>query len=193
MDQNSQRLRRRHLVKNLYLSIDPFILGLMKNQELDLPSFTLDSVKVLFDEYLFMDLESRKYWIRLIQFQDGRASLGVYLAGRSIALLKDPDQLLRSTTASGAVGQLVGQLQRSQGGFRCWECGEQRKGQNLIAYRKLIRLLARLVVDLCAIFLLWQVYVSHLMNKSAFALMRVDLLKNKFGFDGAFNYKEEQD
>ncbi|KAG6400025.1 hypothetical protein SASPL_141513 [Salvia splendens] len=62
------------LVKNLYLSIDPFILGLMKNQELDSASFTLDS-----------------------------------------------------------------------------------------------------------------------MNKSAFALMKVDLLKNKFGFDEAFNYKEEQD
>ncbi|KAG6400157.1 hypothetical protein SASPL_141645 [Salvia splendens] len=31
------------LVKNLYLSIDPFILALMKNQELDLPSFMLDS------------------------------------------------------------------------------------------------------------------------------------------------------
>ncbi|KAG6400106.1 hypothetical protein SASPL_141594 [Salvia splendens] len=31
------------------------------------------------------------------------------------------------------------------------------------------------------------------MNKSAFALMKVDLLKNKFGFDEAFNYKEEQD
>ena len=62
-----------------------------------------------------------------------------------------------------------------------------------MAYRKLNRLLARLVVDLCAIFLPWQVYVSHLMNKSAVALMKVDLLKNKFGFDEAFNYKEEQD
>ncbi|KAG6400114.1 hypothetical protein SASPL_141602 [Salvia splendens] len=30
-------------------------------------------------------------------------------------------------------------------------------------------------------------------EKSAFALMKVDLLKNKFGFDEAFNYKEEQD
>ncbi|KAG6400112.1 hypothetical protein SASPL_141600 [Salvia splendens] len=91
------------LVKNLYLSIDPFILALMKNQELDLPSFTLDSGETVF-----------------------------------------------VSAASGAVGQLVGQFAKIAGSAGSKE-------------------------------------------KSAFALMKVDLLKNKFGFDEAFNYKEEQD
>ena len=30
-------------------------------------------------------------------------------------------------------------------------------------------------------------------NCSVFGLNKVEILKNKFGFDGAFNYKEEQE
>ncbi|KAG6400145.1 hypothetical protein SASPL_141633 [Salvia splendens] len=96
------------LVKNIYLSIDPFILALMKNQELDLPSFMLDSGET------------------------------VYVSA-----------------ASGAVGQLVGQFAKIAGCYVVGSAGSK--------------------------------------EKSAFALMKVDLLKNKFGFDEAFNYKEEQD
>ncbi|XP_042020961.1 (+)-pulegone reductase-like isoform X1 [Salvia splendens] len=188
------------LVKNLYLSIDPFILALMKNQELDLPSFTLDSPIYGFGVSKVLDSSHPN-------FKTGELVWG-FTGWEEYSLIKDPDQLFKvqdkDLPLSYFIGILV--LLSQKGGnsvclccirscwsarwsvckdhrvLRCWECGEQRKGQNLMAYRKLIRLLARLVVDLCDIFLLWQVYVSHLMNKSAFALMKVDLLKNKFRY-----------
>ncbi|KAG6400119.1 hypothetical protein SASPL_141607 [Salvia splendens] len=59
------------------------------------------------------------------------------------------------STASGAVGQLVGQFAKIAGCYVVGSAGNK--------------------------------------EKSAFTLMKVDLLKNKFGFDEAFNYKEEQD
>ncbi|KAG6400059.1 hypothetical protein SASPL_141547 [Salvia splendens] len=224
------------LVKNLYLSIDPFILALMKNQELELPSFTLDSPIYGFGVSKVLDSSHPN-------FKTGELVWG-FTGWEEYSLIKDPDQLFKVQDKDLPLSYYIGILElvvcdsaelcmqhawhdslcwffqvllSQKGGncvclccirscwsarwsvckdrrvLRCWECGEQRKGQNLMAYRKLIRLLARLVVDLCDIFLLWQVYVSHLMNKWGFALMKVDLLKNKFGFDEAFNYKEEQD
>ncbi|KAG6400152.1 hypothetical protein SASPL_141640 [Salvia splendens] len=64
----------------------------------------------------------------------------------------------KGSTASGVVGQLVGQFAKIAGCYVVGSAGNKEK-----------------------------------MNKLAFALMKVDLLKNKFGFDEAFNYKEEQD
>ncbi|KAG6400056.1 hypothetical protein SASPL_141544 [Salvia splendens] len=117
------------LVKNLYLSIDPFILALMKNQELDLPSFTLDSK---------LCMPGMTAYVGFFKFCSPKKGETVYVSA-----------------ASGAVGQLVGQFAKIAGCYVVGSAGNK--------------------------------------EKSAFALMKVDLLKNKFRFDEAFNYKEEQD
>ncbi|KAG6400095.1 hypothetical protein SASPL_141583 [Salvia splendens] len=162
------------LVKNLYLSIDPFILALMKNQELDLPSFTLDSPIYGFGVSKVLDSSHPN-------FKTGELVWG-FTGWEEYSLIKDPDQLFKvqdkdlplsyyigilgefleplgetvyASAASGAVGQLVGQFAKIAGCYVVGSAGSK--------------------------------------EKSAFALMKVDLLKNKFGFDEAFNYKEEQD
>ncbi|KAG6400116.1 hypothetical protein SASPL_141604 [Salvia splendens] len=162
------------LVKNLYLSIDPFILALMKNQELDLPSFTLDSPIYGFGVSKVLDSSHPN-------FKTGELVWG-FTGWEEYSLIKDPDQLFKVqdkdlplsyytgilgefleplgetvyvSAASGAVGQLVGQFAKIAGCYVVGSAGSK--------------------------------------EKSAFALLKVDLLENKFGFDEAFNYKEEQD
>ncbi|XP_055814467.1 2-alkenal reductase (NADP(+)-dependent)-like [Solanum dulcamara] len=62
--------------------------------------------------------------------------------------------------ASGAVGQLVGQVAKMLGCYVVGSAGSKEKVSSIVS---------------CSI------------------LLKVDLLKSKFGFDEAFNYKEEQD
>ncbi|KAG6400158.1 hypothetical protein SASPL_141646 [Salvia splendens] len=133
------------LVKNLYLSVDPFILSLMKNQELDLPSFTLDSVCLVFI------LLGNAGFVTFILIVSEKQQLEMY----ELETENQRGETVYVSTASGAVGQLVGQFAKIAGCYVVGSAGNK--------------------------------------EKSAFTLMKVDLLKNKFGFDGAFNYKEEQD
>ncbi|KAG6400144.1 hypothetical protein SASPL_141632 [Salvia splendens] len=133
------------LVKNLYLSVDPFILSLMKNQELDLPSFTLDSVCLVFI------LLGNAGFVTFILIVSEKQQLEMY----ELETENQRGETVYVSTASGAVGQLVGQFAKIAGCYVVGSAGNK--------------------------------------EKSAFTLMKVDLLKNKFGFDEAFNYKEEQD
>ncbi|XP_042018611.1 (+)-pulegone reductase-like isoform X2 [Salvia splendens] len=75
------------LVKNLYLSIDPFILVLMKNQELDLPSFTLDSPIYGFGVSKVLDSSHPN-------FKTGELVWG-FTGWEEYNLIKDPDQLFK--------------------------------------------------------------------------------------------------
>ncbi|XP_042020962.1 (+)-pulegone reductase-like isoform X2 [Salvia splendens] len=137
------------LVKNLYLSIDPFILALMKNQELDLPSFTLDSPIYGFGVSKVLDSSHPN-------FKTGELVWG-FTGWEEYSLIKDPDQLFKvqdkDLPLSYFIGILV--LLSQKGGnsvclccirscwsarwsvckdhrvLRCWECGEQRKGRSL--------------------------------------------------------------
>ncbi|KAG6400057.1 hypothetical protein SASPL_141545 [Salvia splendens] len=141
------------LVKNLYLSIDPFILALMKNQELDLPSFTLDSVSLVFLKVMrCTNLRLKINVFRVIIL--GMPGMTAYVGFFKFCSPKKGETVYVSA-ASGAVGQLVGQFAKIAGCYVVGSAGNK--------------------------------------EKSAFALMKVDLLKNKFRFDEAFNYKEEQD
>ncbi|PON85941.1 Alcohol dehydrogenase superfamily, zinc-type [Trema orientale] len=75
------------------------------------------------------------------------------------------------SAASGAVGQLVGQFAKLSGFYVVGSAGSKEKS-----------------------FLLSHSHSYHIsrMNSQLFSVL-VDLLKNKFGFDEAFNYKEEPD
>ncbi|KAG6400052.1 hypothetical protein SASPL_141540 [Salvia splendens] len=75
------------LVKNLYLSIDPFILALMKNQELELPSFTLDSPIYGFGVSKVQDSSHPN-------FKTGKLVWG-FTGWEEYSLIKDPDQLFK--------------------------------------------------------------------------------------------------
>ncbi|KAL6504027.1 hypothetical protein OROGR_025950 [Orobanche gracilis] len=80
------------------------------------------------------------------------------------------------SAASGAVGQLVGQLAKLHG---CYVVGSTGSSQKV------------------SIFWLGILYSVHRisdafeLNCQILVIMKVDLLKNKLGFDDAFNYKEE--
>ncbi|KAG6395444.1 hypothetical protein SASPL_146089 [Salvia splendens] len=116
------------LVKNLYLSIDPYILGRMKKRVLYMSSYTLDSVS----------MPGMTAYVGFFEFCSPKKGETVYVSA-----------------ASGSVGQLVGQFAKTVG---CYVVGSTRSKE-----------------------------------KSDVALMKVDPLKKKMGFDEAFNYKEEQD
>ncbi|KAG6400136.1 hypothetical protein SASPL_141624 [Salvia splendens] len=143
------------LVKNLYLSVDPFILSLMKNQELDLPSFTLDSCYLSDLELVVCDsaevILGNAGFVTFILIVSEKQQLEMY----ELETENQRGETVYVSTASGAVGQLVGQFAKIAGCYVVGSAGNK--------------------------------------EKSAFTLMKVDLLKNKFGFDEAFNYKEEQD
>ncbi|KAG1328252.1 putative 2-alkenal reductase (NADP(+)-dependent) [Cocos nucifera] len=158
------------LVKNLYLSCDPYMRGRMReNYDSYIPPFQPGSViegfgvsKVVdsdnpsfgvgdlvsgltgWEEYSLISKTER---LRKIQIKDIPLSYHVGLLGRSIAYAIEQCSL-NQFFGTGAVGQLVGQLARLHG---CYVVG------------------------------------------SAGTRQKVDLLKNKLGFDEAFNYKEESD
>ncbi|XP_047954753.1 2-alkenal reductase (NADP(+)-dependent)-like [Salvia hispanica] len=166
------------LVKNLYLSCDPFILLRIKEEHY-IPPYKLDCPLIVFGVSKVLDSS-------LPNFKTGDLVWG-HTRSEEYSLIKDPDILFKIhdkdlplsyytgilgmpgmtayvglfelcspkkgetvyvSAASGAIGQLVGQFAKSAG---CYVVG------------------------------------------SAGSKEKVDLLKNKFGFDEAFNYKEEQD
>ncbi|XP_042043048.1 (+)-pulegone reductase-like [Salvia splendens] len=146
------------LVKNLYLSIDPFILALMKNQELDLPSFMLDSPIYGFGVSKVLDSSHPN-------FKTGELVWG-FTGWEEYSFIKDPNQLFKVQDKDLPLSYytwILGmplcwffQVLLSQKGgncvclccirscwsarwsvykdrrvLRCWECEEQRKGRSL--------------------------------------------------------------
>ncbi|KAK5841302.1 hypothetical protein PVK06_010212 [Gossypium arboreum] len=142
------------LVKNLYLSCDPYMRLLMKNQRTE-----------IFDPYTpgapITGLEvSKVIDSRNPELKEGDLFWGI-TGWEEYSLLKSSEGLFKIhhtdiplsyyagiLAASGAVGQLVGQFAKLMGCYVVGSAGTQDK---------------------------------------------VELLKNKFGFDDAFNYKEEPD
>ncbi|XP_028770619.1 2-alkenal reductase (NADP(+)-dependent) isoform X2 [Neltuma alba] len=157
------------LVKNLYLSCDPYMRGRMRDfHESYIPPFVpgqavegfgvskvvhsddpnfkpgdLISGMTGWEEY---SLIKKTEQLRTIQL-DGMPGFTAYAGFYEVCSPSRGEHVFVSA-ASGAVGQLVGQLAKLHG---CYVVG------------------------------------------SAGSNQKVDLLKNKLGFDEAFNYKEEQD
>ncbi|XP_042022240.1 (+)-pulegone reductase-like [Salvia splendens] len=170
------------LVKNLYLSIDPFILALMKNQELDLPSFTLDSPIYGFGVSKVLDSSHPN-------FKTGELVWG-FTGWEEYSLIKDPDQLFKVQDKdlplsyyTGILGEFLEPLACLYVGF--FKFCSPKKGETVFvsaasgAVGQLVGQFAKIA----------GCYVVG----SPGSKEKVDLLKNKFGFDEAFNYKEEQD
>ncbi|XP_042021554.1 (+)-pulegone reductase-like [Salvia splendens] len=167
------------LVKNLYLSIDPFILALMKNQELDLPSFTLDSPIYGFGVSKVLDSSHPN-------FKTGELVWG-FTGWEEYSLIKDPDQLFKVQDKDLPLSYFIGILgmpgMTAYVGF--FKFCSPKKGETVYvsaasgAVGQLVGQFAKIA----------GCYVVG----SAGSKEKVDLLKNKFGFDEAFNYKEEQD
>ncbi|XP_027350756.1 2-alkenal reductase (NADP(+)-dependent) isoform X6 [Abrus precatorius] len=142
------------LVKNLYLSCDPYMRGRMHTSTLmkplegfgvskvihsDNPNFKSGDLIAGFTGWEEYSLIKRTDQLRIIE-TDHHIPLSFH-----IGLL---GEYVFVSAASGAVGQLVGQLAKLHG---CYVVG------------------------------------------SAGSKEKIDLLKNKLGFDDAFNYKEESD
>ncbi|KAG6400011.1 hypothetical protein SASPL_141499 [Salvia splendens] len=202
------------LLKNLYLSIDPFILALMKNQELDLPSFTLDSRSCLMNMSKVLDSSHPN-------FKTDELVWG-FTGWEEYSLIKDPDQLFKVQDKDLPLSYYIGILELvvcdSAEVMRCtnlrlkinvfrviilgmpgmtayvgfFKFCSPKKGETVYVSAA-SGAVGQLVGQFAKIAGCYVVGSAGSKEKSAFALMKVDLLKNKFGFDEAFNYKEEQD
>ncbi|OMO50975.1 Alcohol dehydrogenase superfamily, zinc-type [Corchorus capsularis] len=128
------------LVKNLYLSCDPYMRLLMRPQGWEEYSLLKSSQGLFKIEHTDVPLS---YYTGILGMPGMTAYAGFY----EVCSPKKGEYVFVSA-ASGAVGQLVGQFAKL---FGCYVVG------------------------------------------SAGSKEKVDLLKNKFGFDEAFNYKEEPD
>ncbi|KAK6122568.1 hypothetical protein DH2020_043690 [Rehmannia glutinosa] len=154
------------LVKNLYLSCDPYMLGRMKKIEGHYTdAFAIGSPMVGYGVSRVLESSHPNYkkgdliwgftgWEEYTLVTDPSTSFKIhdkdvplsYYTGL-LGLLSQKGETVFISAASGAVGQLVGQFAKLMG---CYVVG------------------------------------------SAGSKDKVDLLKNKFGFDDAFNYKEER-
>ncbi|KAG6400048.1 hypothetical protein SASPL_141536 [Salvia splendens] len=175
------------LVKNLYLSIDPFILALMKNQELDLPSFTLDSPIYGFGVSKVLDSSHPN-------FKTGELVWG-FTGWEEYSLIKDPDQLFKVQDKDLPLSYFIGILevmyatenQRvSRYHFRHAYVGffkfcSPKKGETVYVSAA-SGAVGQLVGQFAKITGCYVVGSAGSKEKSAFALMKVDLLKNKFRY-----------
>ncbi|XP_076882697.1 2-alkenal reductase (NADP(+)-dependent)-like isoform X2 [Bidens hawaiensis] len=142
------------LVKNLYLSCDPYMRGRMLDFHASyIPPFTLGSAIEGFGVSKVVDSDDPNF--KKGEFVAGLTNWEEYtliLNTGQLRKIQQDDAIPLSyhvgLLASGAVGQLVGQLAKLHG---CYVVG------------------------------------------SAGTSQKVELLKNKLGFDEAFNYKEESD
>ncbi|KAJ8551507.1 hypothetical protein K7X08_021522 [Anisodus acutangulus] len=148
------------LLKNLYLSCDPYMRGHMKKTEGLSPSLlALDGERAAIELKFEQDLAAARdqpitgYGVAKVlesgnsYFQKGMPGMTAYAGFYEVCSPQEGRNCFVSA-ASGAVGQLVGKFAKMLG---CYVVG------------------------------------------SAGTKEKVDLLKSKFGFDEAFNYKEEQD
>jgi NADPH-dependent curcumin reductase CurA len=88
------------------------------------------------------------------------------------------------SAASGAVGQIVGQLAKLHGCYVVGSAGTNQKARTHTSTCFLFNENSLQLV-VCIVYL---VPSSRIHN-----IFQVELLKEKFGFDAAFNYKEEPD
>ncbi|KAJ6289554.1 hypothetical protein OIU76_025384 [Salix suchowensis] len=142
------------LVKNLYLSCDPYMRGRMTNSPVDDPDFSpFTPGSPIVGHGVAENLRnSSKFTLLMCPFPYYTGILGMpgmtaYFGFYQVCSPKKGERVYISA-ASGAVGQLVGQFAKLMG---CYVVG------------------------------------------SAGSKEKVELLKSKFGFDDAFNYKEEHD
>ncbi|XP_047963287.1 2-alkenal reductase (NADP(+)-dependent)-like [Salvia hispanica] len=168
------------LVKNLYLSCDPFILSRMKKLEGHyIASFTLDSPISGFGVSKILDSSHPN-------FKTGELVWG-FTGWEEYSLIKDPNILFKVPDKDLPFSYYTGILgmpgMTAYVGF--FEFCSPKKGETVYvsaasgAVGQLVGQFAKTA----------GCYVVG----SAGSKEKVDLLKNKFGFDEAFNYKEEQD
>ncbi|GLJ32593.1 hypothetical protein SUGI_0655780 [Cryptomeria japonica] len=142
------------LVKNLYLSCDPYMRFRMANNVPNSAPFMPGSVITGFG---ISKHYTRRHQLEKIKYTDvplsyylgvlGMPGLAAYVGFYEVSSPKKGESVYISA-AAGAVGQLVGQFAKLLGCYVVGSAGTQQK---------------------------------------------VDLLKDRFGFDEAFNYKEESD
>ncbi|KAL6344140.1 hypothetical protein AAG906_031854 [Vitis piasezkii] len=136
------------LVKNLYLSCDPYMRSRMRNiQGSYVEPFKPGSYSLITTDAQLFKIQHTDVPLSYYTGILGMPGMTAYAGFYEICSPKKGEYVFISA-ASGAVGQLVGQFAKLLG---CYVVG------------------------------------------SAGTKEKVDLLKNKFGFDEAFNYKEEQD
>lgn len=169
------------LVKNLYLSCDPYMRGRMRDFHGSyIPPFVVDSVIEGFGVAEVVDSDNRS-------FEPGDVVSG-FTGWEEYSLIKKPEQLRKIQQDDGIpLSYYVGLL--GMPGFTAYvgfyEVCSPKKGDHVFvsaasgAVGQLVGQLAKL--NGC--------YVVG----SAGTSQKVDLLKNKLGFDEAFNYKEEPD
>ncbi|KAB5548545.1 hypothetical protein DKX38_011951 [Salix brachista] len=212
------------LVKNLYLSCDPYMRGRMTNSPVDDPDFSpFTPGSPIVGHGVAEVVDSRNPG-----FKKGDLVWGRKMGWEEYSLIKEPEKLFKIhstdvplsyytgilgmpgmtayfgfyqvcspkkgervyiSAASGAVGQLVGQFAKLMGCYVVGSAGSKEKLCNF--YATLLLYLLFDWRDLIERFNLE--HVSWLDFDSAFMVYKVELLKSKFGFDDAFNYKEEHD
>ncbi|XP_059651143.1 2-alkenal reductase (NADP(+)-dependent)-like isoform X2 [Cornus florida] len=168
------------LVKNLYLSCDPKMRLLMQKTEgLDLPSFTPGSV--LTGEGVAKVLDSGHPNFKKGDFVWGTTRWEEY------SLITEPDSLFKIEHTDVPLSYYTGILGMPgmTAYFGFYEICNPKKGEYVFvsaasgAVGQLVGQFAKLMG-------------CHVVG-SAGSKEKVDLLKNKFGFGDAFNYKEEHD
>ncbi|KAH6809289.1 Zinc-binding dehydrogenase family protein [Perilla frutescens var. frutescens] len=168
------------LVKNLYLSCDPYMLGRMKKIEGHyVESFTLGSPIVGYGVSKVLDSSHPNY-------KKGDLVYGM-TGWEEYSIIKDPSKLFKIQDKDVPLSYYTGILgmpgMTAYTGF--FELCSPKKGETVFvsaasgAVGQLVGQFAKLT----------GCYIVG----SAGSKDKVDLLKNKFGFDDAFNYKEEQD
>ncbi|XP_047954751.1 2-alkenal reductase (NADP(+)-dependent)-like [Salvia hispanica] len=167
------------LVKNLYLSCDPYIIQSMRKRNVYIPSFKLDSPISGFGVSKVLDSSHPN-------FKTGELVWGI-TGWEEYSLIKDADTLFKVPDRDLPLSYYTGILgmpgMTAYVGF--FEFCSPKKGETMFvsaasgAVGQLVGQLAKTA----------GCYVVG----SAGSKEKVDLLKNKLGFDEAFNYKEEKD
>ncbi|KAJ6991612.1 2-alkenal reductase (NADP(+)-dependent)-like [Populus alba x Populus x berolinensis] len=171
------------LVKNLYLSCDPYMRGRMANRPVDDPDFspfTLDSPIVGHGVSEIVDS-------RHPGFKKGDLVWGRKMGWEEYSLIKEPEKLFRIHNTDVPLSYYTGILGMPgmTAYFGFYQVCSPKKGERVYisaasgAVGQLVGQFAKLM----------GCYVVG----SAGSKEKVELLKNKFGFDDAFNYKEEHD
>ncbi|XP_042025962.1 (+)-pulegone reductase-like [Salvia splendens] len=183
------------LVKNLYLSCDPFIINRMKKREVYIASYTPDSLITGYGVSKVLDSSHPNFktgelvwgftsWEEYSLIKDPN----IFLTGwQEHSIIKDPKLLLKVQDKDLPLSYYTGILgmpgMTAYVGF--FEFCSPKKGETVYvsaasgAVGQLVGQFAKTA----------GCYVVG----SAGSKEKVDILKNKFGFDEAFNYKEERD
>ncbi|KAG6400034.1 hypothetical protein SASPL_141522 [Salvia splendens] len=172
--QNSQRLRRRRFREESLLIHRSFYSCPHEESGARFTFFTLDSPIYGFGVSKVLDSSHPN-------FKTGELVWG-FTGWEEYSLIKDPDQLFKVQDKDLPLSYFIGIL------------GEFLEPLGETVYVSAASgAVGQLVGQFAKIAGCYVVGSAGSKEKSAFALMKVDLLKNKFRFFEAFNYKEEQD